>query len=92
MVCSHCTIGKREESPYNGYEIPAKYNNSSINSIVTYSPTDGYYGRDRLEVVAEDNDRAYTQIITVLFSVRYRLCLNGGICRVCYIYSMLNNV
>ena len=59
------------------------YHNSSVKSVITYSPMDSFYGEDRLEVVAEDNEKLYSQIISVSVSVRYRVCLNDGICRVC---------
>ena len=80
--CSHCNITTREHTPYNGSDLPTLYRNSSSLSILTYSPKLGFYGADKLEVVAEDNQEAYSSVITVSISVRYRPCLNGGVCKV----------
>ena len=72
----------RETNPSDSSLIPREYRSSSSSTSINYTADTGYYGTDRMGVVAVDRSGAYS--VTHLFSifVRFKPCLNNAACKV----------
>lgn len=82
MNCTNCELILHEIRPSESFFIPDDYRESSISSLIVYRANPGFFGDDRVGVVAEDLLGGYSLAYIFPILVRFDPCLNNATCKV----------